>query len=378
MERKIWGMIFLLIMGVLSSCTFHEFRGSPEDVNTANQTNTAAAATMVDLQTRVATLRTPTPYGMPTSTVTPLAVVVTKPPSPTITPSPSPVPPPRDAPCNQVEFLHDATIPDWSMIPPNTTFTKSWKVRNSGSCTWNYQYALVFGGQGNAMNAPASMLLASKDVKPGDTAAISVRLLAPAEPGNYESFWRLRAGDGKVFGPNGNGMLSTRIRVGNEYSFAEQMCSAAWSSAPNNPLPCPGSEGDSGGYVRKLENPMLEDGQARSGIGLLTAPLPAAGGVIIGRYPPIVVPKGSNFRALVSCQPGSSGCYVRFKVTYQFKDQVEQKLDEWNEGLEGGINTANTDLSFMAGQEVTFTLYVYVTGNPSNSRGIWFNPRISP
>ena len=33
-------------------------------------------------------------------------------------------------------FLADVTIPDNTVIPPGTSFVKTWKLRNDGNCAW--------------------------------------------------------------------------------------------------------------------------------------------------------------------------------------------------------------------------------------------------
>ena len=37
--------------------------------------------------------------------------------------------------CDNVAFLGDVTIPDDDIIPPGTTFKKSWFLKNNGTCT---------------------------------------------------------------------------------------------------------------------------------------------------------------------------------------------------------------------------------------------------
>jgi hypothetical protein len=381
MGRKHWGIIIITAVLLLqAACGLGSYGASTEDILAQNETNTAAVLTMADLGTRVSTARTPTPYGM--STFTPTPNIVYSPIAPSITPSQTftRVAVPPNAPCNQAEYLTDLTIPDNSTITPRTSFIKTWRVRNIGSCTWDYRYMVVFTGRGNRLDAQDTGLLPeSMKVRPGEVVDISIRMLAPRKLGNYESYWQLRSGEGYNFGTGTNGAqpFYTSIRVAEEFSFAEHLCSAQWSTGPNRPLPCPGKDGDAGGYVYQTRDPKLEDGQYRPGLGLMTAPIPAAGGLIIGKYPPIVVPKDTDFHSVVSCQPGASGCFVKFKLAYQIENGPEHVLGEWNEGLEGCINNAISDLDMLSGKQVSFILYVHVTGNPSNSRGVWFEPKIS-
>jgi hypothetical protein len=71
-------------------------------------------------------------------------------------------------------------------------------LRNSGTCTWTQEYALVFAG-GNSLGGPASVPLPNT-VAPGETVDLSVSLVAPAANGPYESRWLLRNAEGNTYG----------------------------------------------------------------------------------------------------------------------------------------------------------------------------------
>jgi uncharacterized repeat protein (TIGR01451 family) len=102
----------------------------------------------------------------------------------------------------------DVTIPDGTTLAPGQSFTKTWRVRNIGSCTWTTDYALVFvfgSGFGAApvINLPSSVA----PVAPGATADFSVNMVAPSIPGHYRSYWRFRNAAGAQFGV-GSGMIT--------------------------------------------------------------------------------------------------------------------------------------------------------------------------
>jgi len=332
--------------------------------------NTAAAQTVSALGTEIATGRT--------GTVTVPAIFI-KTPTVTLTPRPSPVYTTNPGPgCNRAEFIRDVTIPDGSTILPNSVFTKTWELRNTGTCAWNNTYAIVFANRGNALSGAATtMLMQDGEVKPGETVFASINLRAPGEIGEFESYWNLRAGNGGVFGtgPNGAAPFFAKFRVAEEYSFAEHMCSAEWSSGAGK-LPCPGSDGDNRGYVLAWPNPMMEDNQRREGPGFLTMPQPVSGGWIVGRYPPVIVPYNSDFRAVLSCDRSATGCYVHYKITYRVDNGPEELLGEWNEGYEGGVTEAVKDLDMVGGRSTAFYFYLYVTGDPNQGKGLWYFPRV--
>lgn len=109
-------------------------------------------------------------------------------------------------------FFSDVTVPDGTFFNPGETFTKTWRIRNVGSCTWQ-EYSLQFQG-GDALGSEAAVPVPGT-VEPGATVDISINFKAPLAPGPYYSDWLLATPDGKVFGL-GNpsvGLLWTRIGV---------------------------------------------------------------------------------------------------------------------------------------------------------------------
>lgn len=90
--------------------------------------------------------------------------------------------------CDNSAFVADVTIPDGTVMTPGQTFTKTWKVQNTGTCTWTATYVLGFG-YGNQMGGTAAPI--GKTVEPGQQAEISITLTAPSAAGDYTSVWRL-------------------------------------------------------------------------------------------------------------------------------------------------------------------------------------------
>lgn len=93
---------------------------------------------------------------------------------------------------DNAEFISNITIPDGTEIESGTTFVKTWRMRNNGTCTWTNVYSLAFTG-GNAMQlletSPIDL------VSPGEEIDISVTLTAPEEPGAYANQWQLTGPD---------------------------------------------------------------------------------------------------------------------------------------------------------------------------------------
>ncbi|HEX9798317.1 MAG TPA: NBR1-Ig-like domain-containing protein [Anaerolineales bacterium] len=99
---------------------------------------------------------------------------------------------------DRATFVSDVSVPDGSNFDPGDNFTKTWRLRNDGTCTWTSSYALVFD-HGDAMGAPAAIPLAGA-VPPGNNVDLSVNLTAPAAPGGYQGFFLLRNNSNVLFG----------------------------------------------------------------------------------------------------------------------------------------------------------------------------------
>jgi hypothetical protein len=106
---------------------------------------------------------------------------------------------PTAIPCNWAQFIADVTYPDNSELGISDHFTKTWRLKNIGSCTWTTGYSLVFD-HGDPMGAPASQQLTTGTVAPGATVDVSVDLVTPTAAGTYQGFFKLRAADSIVFG----------------------------------------------------------------------------------------------------------------------------------------------------------------------------------
>lgn len=105
----------------------------------------------------------------------------------------------------------DVTIPDDTRMAPGQTFTKTWRLQNTGTCTWTTDYSIALFS-GDAMNAPTSVRLPT-NVAPGQTVDISVDLVAPQTAGTYTGNWKLRNAAGTWFGIGPSGNLPFWVRI---------------------------------------------------------------------------------------------------------------------------------------------------------------------
>ena len=101
-------------------------------------------------------------------------------------------------PCNRASFVSDVTIDDGTSITVNKAFTKTWKLKNVGSCTWTSGYSVIFDS-GDKMGGPDSQQLTNGTVLPGQTIDLSINLTAPSSTGTYKGNWKLKDPNGEVF-----------------------------------------------------------------------------------------------------------------------------------------------------------------------------------
>ncbi len=139
-----------------------------------------------------------------TQVVAPLSAVPTSLPTPTATP-----------PCNQAAagVPLDVSVPDGAKFTPGEEFVKTWRITNTGSCTWTSQYALVWVS-GEQM-ASLKEVAWGNNIAPGETLEVSVPMVAPPAPGIHQSGWLLLSPTGEQFGMgvNGSSALTARIEV---------------------------------------------------------------------------------------------------------------------------------------------------------------------
>ena len=157
------------------------------------------AAKGANTSTPAASIVTQTPLLFSSLPLTPLA-----PPASLTLPSDT-----TKSECASASLISE-TIPDDTIFKPRAKFTKTWKVKNTSTCSWGTTYKIAFwegevlGGavgflDGNSMNGPSTQALIGR-VAPGQTIDISVNLTAPRSAGDYKGIWKIRDASGILFG----------------------------------------------------------------------------------------------------------------------------------------------------------------------------------
>ena len=285
------------------------------------------------------------------------------------------------ATCDWAQFVADVTVPDGTRYDPGATFTKTWRLRNIGTCTWTTGYTMVFDS-GTQMGSTTSVALPN-NVAPGQTVDVSVNMTAPNTAGHYIGYWRFKNASGTLFGIGYNALRSWWVEInvtgsttlGTAYDFTANAGSATWSSGAGG-LTFPGTDGDAKGFALKLDKPNFESGVVANQPGLLFSPQQITNGFIQAEYPEFTVQSGDRFQATVGCQSGATSCYVAYRLDYKIGNTI-RTFWTFREKFEGLTYPANLNLSPLAGQSVKFILYISAYGSPVGDRALWGNPIIA-
>ncbi len=160
---------------------------------------TSAAQTVVAEITLTAASFTSTPQ--PTATEPP--VVETNTPFPIVTEASTLLPgvTATQVLCDDMTFdsaTVDVNIPDGTQMTAGQTFTKTWQIKNNGSCAWGAGYKLIYAGYADQMSGQPQAL--SGVVAVGEEVQVSVEFKAPSKAGEYLSAWTMANAKGIPFG----------------------------------------------------------------------------------------------------------------------------------------------------------------------------------
>jgi hypothetical protein len=189
-KKRLYVPVAALIIAMLAACNLPQNQTQSPGPDAAF---TAAAQTVEAQLTGAAQTQAVSAVPTATNTLLPSQATLT----PTATSALLTAPPASTQSCDQAQFITDVTIPDGTNIPADDNFTKTWRIRNTGTCSWNSSYTLAFAS-GNSMSGPSTLPLAGT-VNAGSTVDISVNLKAPSSPGDYTGFWKLRNASGSAF-----------------------------------------------------------------------------------------------------------------------------------------------------------------------------------
>ena len=389
--------IILFFAGTLLLLTACNFPGNASNPTISpDLIYTAAAQTLTAQQTQAAQ---GTPVILPSVTspsataTSPVVVVPTNtplPPTNTPVPTNTPIPPTPTAtpiPCDRGHFVKDVTIPDDTEIAAGTTFVKTWRIENNGSCTWTSGYSLVFYS-GDAMSGPASAPITDGTVPPGSTVDIKATMIAPTTPGTYKGNWRLRNASGATFGVGSDAGDSFWVQIKSvqptptpsptpnvnvSFDFIAKGPDATWRNATTQ-LSWGDPQNDDPGVAVNVANVKMEDGTTYSSL-LATYPENIQDGMIMGTYPAYMIQNNDHLRTKIGLRNNCGAGNVKFQIRY-LEGQSEVTVGEWVEKCDGALTSLDINLGALVGHSVKFELVVLTNGSPAGDQSLWVAPHI--
>jgi len=186
-KRREWTLLIVALLLVSLACrvSLADKQSSEDDRNEINNELTLQAL----YKTQTAIANPPPQHGDPPPSSPPQGQDDSAPAPPTNGSD--------DEDCNISKYVSE-TIPDGSIYQTGDTFTKSWVIRNAGTCQWTTDYRFVFE-EGDQMDGPSSMKL-THAVDPGDTYTFEIDLTAPDDDGNYTGVYRIKSDEGDDLG----------------------------------------------------------------------------------------------------------------------------------------------------------------------------------
>jgi len=175
--------------------------------------------------------------------------------------------------------------------------------------------------------------------------------------------------------------LPGQVASNEAYNFIKKASSATWV---NKPLPIgktPTSErvsfndrkNDKKGFVRYVNNAVLEDGQKYALSVLQTHPEWKNGGVIIGYYPNVDIPANAKFSAKVGFLNGATASDgVIFEVSvYDIAARGGRRLIRHQAKHDGKLDEISADLKSYSGKKLRIELKVYAGNSSAQDWAVW-------
>lgn len=287
--------------------------------------------------------------------------------------------------CDQARFVRDVTVPDGTDFSPGERFTKTWRLENTGTCTWTSGYALVFV-DGDRLEAPAEQPLISQEVAPGEEVDVSVDLVTPAEPGRYQADFELQNASGQNFGLGENrdktfwARIDVVVPTGIGLDMLARASSADWfadAGGGEDLLSFNGNPDAPEGFAGIIERVVQEDGRTSSKI-LATYP-PEGGGEVYGEFPSYTVQSGDHFLGRLGFLANSDGTCGPGEVEFRLLalDGSETRtLGTWAKSCDGRLLPVDVDLSALRGRTIQFILELDSRGSSDGDRAFWSSARI--
>lgn len=123
---------------------------------------------------------------------------------------------PEDCKLN-AEFVEDVTIPDGTPVVPGQPVVKTWRLRNTGTCTWGSNYSFEQLEEETKLLVANPSAVSVPETPPDETVDLSVSIvLSPESPiGTQQSAsFQLKAPNGEFFGTPVYVLVQTATNTG--------------------------------------------------------------------------------------------------------------------------------------------------------------------
>jgi hypothetical protein len=225
MIKKLF-VVAALMMLVLSAC------GGQAAGETATATTAATEAPIATTAAPATEAPVSTDTAAAPSLETPASATATSSTSLSTTPTVGTLQPANAADCtNSASFVADVTIPDNTNVAGGTTFTKTWRISNTGTCIWGPDYKLTHYSD-ELLGAPPSVPLPITN--PGQTADISVNLIAPNANGTHRGNFVVENPKGLIMKVGDDSRLWVIINVTITSAITPSATATALSSTTSN------------------------------------------------------------------------------------------------------------------------------------------------
>jgi hypothetical protein len=199
MKRTIHILLYILLVVGLSACDGTDTEQTPTAEISMDDIHTAVVITLTADAANFSPTPQPTSTEVPTSTQVPSQTPVQK--TATLAGISQGIIYSSGSStangCYDAVYVSDVTIPDGTEFAPGESFTKTWSLSNSGTCSWDDDFELVFVS-GEDMDGEDTEI--GDDVSMGYSISISVDMVAPTTEGTYYGYWRMADASGNLFG----------------------------------------------------------------------------------------------------------------------------------------------------------------------------------
>ena len=286
----------------------------------------------------------------------------------------------NDATCvDRFTYVSDMTIPDGMIITPYTNFTKSWYITNSGDCTWNSNYKLVYNSGAEVGKAKSFPILEPGHfIQPGESLIVSADLAAPNNLNNtFTTYWALESDRGEIFGAGDakNVFLSSSFTISDSFNVAQNFNSLVCSDDEGY-ISCGASNQSSGrGVVYYDDTPTLESGRSGNPAIVAGPPVGKENSTVRFEFGPLRFPRRSWFYTNFCCRPMTPHCDVMVRLYTKERGYdwvLREEMREWNDGLMNEWKFTLDDIGIFD-QEYFFAIEVTSNGGATEEDLIMFS-----